>query len=315
MSTKDRKKIAVLNWAGHNNLGDELFNDVYRQFFVDWEIHFFSNSNNASLPMIDFDVVNQCDLFALGGGDLINSDRLFIPSYWTSKIKAEIPKIILGCGVNIKKFSQLKLNVLQELNNFSYIGLRDLTSIKILSEDATLRNRIGLFYDLTFLLDISKVKQQEPKKRITVVIPTDRFTDKTDKGIQQYNIVKKSISELKNHISIFDKVVFLALGKEDNDDYKTCKELSKLISNESEIIMDCNLNKSLMLEAIAGASYVYTYRLHGLILAKIFGKPCGYYPYHWKLDRMANTLLGCNSQAIKVWQHECLTKVIKELKL
>lgn len=310
-----KKKLAVLNWAGNGNLGDELFNDAYKELFPNWDIHFFSNSTCARLPMIDFDVVNECDLFALGGGELINSDRLFIPSYWANKIKPEIPKIILGCGVNAKNIRQIKLNVLQELSNFCYIGLRDSCSVRLLSLDAVLRQRIGLFYDLVFSCDVSDIHPKESVERVTVVVPTDRLTNKYDKGINQCNLVKKSLKWLKNRISFYDKVVFLAFGSEDNDDHKTCLELSKFMPNASSIISDCYKNKKLMLEAIASAGCVCSYRLHGLILAKMFDKHCAYYPYHWKLGRVADTLMGCDSSAISVWQRKCLSNVLEELGL
>lgn len=307
------KKLAVLNWSGHGNFGDDLFIDAYRELFSGWDIRVFSDSPKSVCPLIDFKEVNKCDLFALGGGELINRDRLFIPSEWARKI--EVPKIILGCGVNAKKFSQLKINVLHELYNFEFIGLRDYYSIALLNEDHQLRKRVGLFYDLLFSMNTSSIEAKAPDERVAVIIPTDRTSNKSDRGIMQYGVADKSLKWLKQHTCCFDRLVFLAFGKEDNDDYATCLKLSKAISKPSVIISDCGKNKDLMLKVIANATSVYAYRLHGLILAKIFNKPCGFFPYHWKLNRVQDTILGCTPELIKNWQRQSLSTVLCDLGL
>jgi len=305
------KKLAILGWLGHKNFGDELFIQAYNELFKGWEINVYSDSPKAAYPLIDFDEVNKCDLFALGGGELINMDRLFISGSWAPKIS--IPKIILGCGVNAEKYSQISMTVLRELESYKFIGLRDYQSVNILSENSQLQRKVGLFHDLAFSIDTSAIQRKTPEERIAVVIPTDRFSNKSDKGIKQYHLADKSLKWLKHSAFYFDRVVFLAFGEEDNSDYDTCLKLSKHVPNKSTIISDCGKNKALMLEAIANATSVYTYRLHGLILAKIFEKPYAFYPYHWKLGRMNQTLNGCSPELIGLWQREYLAKVLGDL--
>lgn len=309
------KSLAVLNWAGHGNFGDELFNLAYKELFKGWDIHFFTNSSNVKLPLVDFDFINQnCDLFALGGGELINQGQLFIPSYWTSRVKSEIPKILLGCGVNTSKSSKIQFNVIQELENFAFIGLRDLFSVNLLSEYSQFRGKLGLFYDLAFSNDYSKV-QCECGERVAVVIPTDRVTNQYDRGIQKLNLVKKSGKWLKDKVSIFDRVTFLAFGSEDNNDYETCKRLSEVINKPFSIISFNGSNFKEIFEAVAKATTVYSYRLHGLILAKIYSKPYGLYHYHHKLARMEQTLQGTSPELIKCWQREALNNVLRSVNL
>jgi hypothetical protein len=76
--------------------------------------------------------------------------------------------------------------------------------------------------------------------------------------------------------------------------------------------VDCSNNFKAALEAVAGSNRVYTCRLHGLVLSKLFSKPCAYYPYHWKLDRVAETILGCEAALIASWQRQALDKVLME---
>jgi polysaccharide pyruvyl transferase WcaK-like protein len=250
-------------------------------------------------------------LFALGGGELINRDRLFISGSWAPKLS--IPKIILGCGVNADKYSQLSNNTLCELYSYKFIGLRDFQSATLLSSDCQLRNQIGLFYDLAFSLDTSKIVPKTSDERVAVVIPTDRFSNKSDRGIKQYGLAHKSLKWLKPRVAPFDRVVFLAFGEEDNNDYNTCLSLSKSLGKESTIIGDCVKNKDLMLQTIASATSVFTYRLHGLILAKLFNRPYGFYPYHSKLCRVEETLHGCPTSLIRNWQRAYLDQVLTKI--
>ena len=87
-------------------MGDSVMLEGLRQLFQGWQINVMSDNDKSTYPKIDFEAVNKCDLFVLGGGELINADHLFfalpqhfhlIPDSWVQKI--EIPKIILGlCG-------------------------------------------------------------------------------------------------------------------------------------------------------------------------------------------------------------------------
>ena len=80
------KSVAILNWGGHGNFGDEIMLEGLRQLFQGWQIQVVSDNDKSTYPKIDFDAVNKCDLFVLGGGELINADRLFfaLPSYFHS---------------------------------------------------------------------------------------------------------------------------------------------------------------------------------------------------------------------------------------
>ncbi len=67
---------------------------------------------------------------------------------WISRGK--IRKVILGCGVDAEDAGQIKANVVRDLEQFDYIGLRDNTAVNILSSFPQLRSKVHLFYDLAF---------------------------------------------------------------------------------------------------------------------------------------------------------------------
>jgi len=312
-----RRKVAVLGYFFHNNFGDELILDGLRQLFMDWQV----------IPMneksFNINVVNKCDLFVLGGGELIHGDRLFMntPSFFGFKIprlahrlmnrtninniswvhNIKVPKVILGCGVNVENVSELKKEVVSELEQFDYIGLRDQTSVELLKSISTLKNRVHLFYDLAFSLNYNPTNRTKSNEKIAVVIPTDRFTF-SDKGVQQNQIANKSRDWLQQKLVGFDKTIFIPFGQEDNDDYATCQSLANGVTN-SEVVSPENLSFQTIIDYIVSSETVFPYRLHGLILSFILEKRYEFYLYHRKLSKVHETIkkmvpdeVRCNQQ-------------------
>jgi hypothetical protein len=166
-------KVAVLGWYGHGNFGDELILEGLRTLFRDWQVYVFSSDGTGAYPMINFAEVNKCDLFVLGGGELIGTKFLWMPNpcrfkphtktyrlyahtpfsrkSWITRVKT--PKVILGCGVDAEDKSELKENVIRDLEQFDYIGLRDQASVDILQSFPQLENKVHLFYDLVFAIN------------------------------------------------------------------------------------------------------------------------------------------------------------------
>lgn len=309
---KENRKVTIIGWYGHQNLGDELMLEGLRQLFKDWHITVMSNtpSADAKYPMFNADIANESDLILLGGGELIQRDRLFLEPKWTDSIKETVPKFILGCGINAQKYSQLSASMLRELEKFCFIGLRDRYSLNILNNSPAhnYTNRLNLFYDPAFSIDIGQVKPIDTGKRLVIIAPTDRINNKYDFGVTQTNFANKFAKQFREKLSFFDRVVFVAFGNEDNNDYLTCQKIASVIPNDYEIIKGTDTCK--VLQYFAGADRVYTARLHGLLLAKLFGKSCSIFSYHWKLDRAVDTLLGCNVGAIRVWQRQCLDEAL-----
>jgi exopolysaccharide biosynthesis predicted pyruvyltransferase EpsI len=296
------KNIAVFLWCGHHNFGDDLFIESYKTLFPECNIKIFTDAPNKTYPTLHFRHINEYDLFILGGGELINADRLFIPPSWSKYIK--IPKIILGCGVNAETAQQLSPKVVNELKNFAYIGLRDQTAVNILQQIPAIKNHVDLFYDLAYSLNIKKSLKQ-PLQNTAVVIPTDRVSNKADLGIQNFNLHENSYSWLKTQLEPFDNATFLPFGIEDNNDYETCRLLSSCSRNPT-ITPHNFIQKEYVFNTIANASHVITYRLHGMILSHILNTPYTFYPYHWKLNRVHETIKNKspteirNEQQIKI---------------
>lgn len=299
------RKVAVLGYFNHKNLGDEAILEGVSTLFRDWQIIPMSSET------FNFDVVNKCDLFVLGGGELIHSNQLCMPtpssfkfknhslsyrlyarSYfghlpWVHKIN--VPKVVLGCGVNVEVADQLEPRVIHELEKFDFIGLRDNASVDILRSFPKLKVKTHLFYDLALAVE---PKISEDRKDFAVVVPTNRH---------MLNLEVKSRDWLKHNLSPYEKVTFIPFGQEDNDDYLTCLQLAHC-SKDFTILRHKDVSLQKVLGLMAECSLVLSYRLHGLILAYLMGAKYEFYPYHWKLKRVHDTMTGFTPEEIRLKQ-------------
>jgi polysaccharide pyruvyl transferase WcaK-like protein len=293
-------KIAVYGWYGHGNFGDDIaVLGGLKNLFLGHTLKVFSDKQP-----LDFTEINRCDLFVLGGGELINSDRLFSGLNWANKIS--VPKIVLGCGVNVDKSKDLKKQVVKELEQFSYIGVRDFAAYKILSCFEGLKNKLDLFYDLAFSLPVTETWRG--RGCYSVVFPTDRSTRRYDRGIQLFNTAKCSVDWLRG-FNCFSRMVFVPFGGDDNNDLETCRLLCKSVGNGDIVFKPC-LNEVYSL--LVDAKLAIAYRLHGYVLAKLLGVPCVVYPYHWKLSRVYESTRFVDVSVIKCKQALVVSKFCGE---
>lgn len=310
-------KVAVLGYYGYGNFGDALMLEGLRELFKGWEVTVLAATSESEYQVFDYDIVNKCDLFVLGGGELIFNDRLFfytplvrytsIPAFafrmlnfdsWVKHIK--IPKIVLGCGVNVDDASQLEPNVIRELALFDYIGLRDVESVNILNSFSQLRGKVELFNDLAFQLKINSFAKRS--KDLAVVAPTNR---------SYLNTVVDSKKWLTEQLQPYNSVIFLPFGSKDNNDYQTCLELAGCIP--SYVMLQRNeLSFDLAVELYSKCAMSFPYRLHGLILSYLTNTPYQFYPYHRKLSRMHQTLTA-SPQTIQHQQTEQFKQVLEAL--
>lgn len=308
--------VAALGYYGMGNFGDDLILEGLRTLFKGWDLQVYSTCSGGAYPTLDFDKVNKCDLFVLGGGELIRKDCLAQPTPCRFKFKnhskayrlynrtflAHLPylwriktrKVLLGCGVDA---TTLNRNVLADLEQFSFIGLRDTASVETLKQYPKLADKTSLFHDLAFQLTPPKPAK---KSDYAAVIPTHR------EGLE----LEASKAWLKENVTDYKTAWFIPFGKIDNNDYNTARVLSPtLFLNgvvERNFLQPNQVNFSEVCKVMSGAREVFTYRLHGLILAHMLGVSYKFYPYHMKLNRVHETLASVCPDVIRVQQRKLM---------
>ena len=312
--------VAVLGYYGQGNFGDDLILEGLRTLFKGWEMQVYSTVTGGAYPTLDYNKANKSDLFIVGGGELIHKDCLAQPTPCRFKFKnhslayklynrtflAHLPylkhiktrKVLLGCGVDAE---ELNWNVKKDLQQFSFIGLRDTTSMQTLKKIPELTDKIHLFHDLAFQLTPPKPTK---KSDYAAVIPTHR------EGLS----LESSEQWLKENVTGYRKAWLIPFGKNDNDDYTTARVLSPtlfLAGVRSEFMLPSQVNFTAVCNLLSGAKEVFTYRLNGLILAYMLGVPCRFYPYHPKLNRVHDTLTGVCPDVIRREQQKTLNIIME----
>ena len=240
---------------------------------------------------------NESDLFVLGGGELINCDRLFMNRVaWDYPIKTR--KIVVGCGLNNPDYVSLQDHVKRSLRRFQFIGVRDGESYKLLREDPKLRDKVCLSLDPSLILPSKYGVAWKPMEGVVAVVPTDRKANKYDLGILATNIIDQTKQRLLDQLKRDNAhlVILLAFGGDDNDDLANCRQLEGYLKDTYTVRVVKPSSPKEALEILSACSKVYAYRLHGLILAYALSIPfCGF-GYHRKVKRNRDTLITLRNQ-------------------
>jgi polysaccharide pyruvyl transferase WcaK-like protein len=270
-----------------------------------------TNSRTSTVPVFDASTVNRCDLLILGGGELISPRHLWLKHNGWHKALT-VPKVIMSSGVD---GAELKRHVWEGLRDFSYIGLRDNEAHRIIRGDEQLAGSVHLTLDPSLVLASEYRVRRCSEPGVAAVIPTERrawtrgdmnIFGKSKKAVKHhaaalvyaerrggfYTNISESKKALghelsKDHVR---EVKLLAFGEEDNDDLDTCKELANYLKPGFAVSILKPSTPQEALGVIAGCEKVYSYRLHGMLLAYSLGVPFSIYPYHLKLKRNHDTL-------------------------
>ena len=251
-------KIGVSGYFGYQNLGDEIFLDVWRELFAGHEI----------FPLCGYENLQSFDKILIGGGDLIIPNH-FTSAYWRKKF-LELPTWVYGVGVPIRINAVDK--VCKEYKSFfnktKGVFLRDKKSKEWLSEnniydEAIVVNDIAWNYKIP---DISFHKFY--KKTVGISIRQQRI-------FNMDNIIRLT-SYLAQSMNILMIPLQPGYGELWNDRIlheKLKKEVQKRVKSAKIEIIPPYSNIAQRIKFIESVDLYITERMHGMLMSLRVGTP------------------------------------------
>lgn len=264
-----RPILGIVGFFGHGNFGDELFLDVYQEYFgKDYDLVVLPDL--LTKPYFSGDIkkrVAKVDAILLGGGDLLqpwNYDR----RYWATPYLAK-PIYILGLGVPIRPQEQFpdqphiidRHRAFFNHPNIKYIGTRDDSSKQWIEKNLTPSVPVHSDPDVVCSLTLPPATK-EPVPTLGIVTRL-RKPDRQD----DYSELEKLARHVQGngwkvkHIILGTGVV----GERDVKDAETLPIEGK------EIVYSQDLD--VLNRAIGSLTALASMKFHGSVVATMYGVP------------------------------------------
>jgi len=264
-----RPILGIVGFFGHGNYGDELFLDVYREYFGD-DYDLVVLPDLLTKPYFSGDIkkrVAKVDAILLGGGDLLqpwNNDQ----RYWSRAYLAK-PIYILGLGVPIRQQEQFadrphiigKHRAFFTHPNIKYIGTRDDSSKQWIEKNLAPSVPVHSDPDVVCSLTLPSATK-EPVPTLGIVTRLRKAGEQDD-----YSELEKLARHVQGngwkvkHIILGTGVV----GERDVKDAETLPIEGK------ELIYSQDLD--VLNRAIGSLTALASMKFHGSVVATMYGVP------------------------------------------
>lgn len=264
-----RPILGIVGFFGHGNFGDELFLDVYREYFGD-EYDLVVLPDLLTKPYFSGDIkkrVAKVDAILLGGGDLLqpwNHDQ----RYWARAYLAK-PIYILGLGVPLRaneKFAAVPHIVERHRaffthRNVKYIGTRDDASRQWILDNLSPTAPVHSDPDVVCSLTLPPAtKESTPTLGIVTRLRTAGEQDDYSELARLARHVQGNGWNVK-HLILGTGVV----GERDVEDAKTLPIEGK------EVVYSQDLD--VLNRAIGSLTALASMKFHGSVVATMYGVP------------------------------------------
>lgn len=252
-------RIGLVGYYGWGNYGDELFFQVFQEWFNDHELVLFHDPLKGKfLPNSD-ELIDSVDAIIIGGGDLL------IPwykswLYWDIRFLKK-PVFVFSVGVPTwGKSDPIVLNHFKRFlahPNVKMISLRDEESL------LWVKNNLDIDKELTFSPDMA-LALQFPQRKVE-----SRYIGLVLRKQKSY--VAENLLHLADTISEMGyslKLIQLGTGKILNDDYEVFQHIR--FKNYQVVVRD---SISKLSAEIASCAYFVSMKFHGCIGAYKCGVP------------------------------------------
>ncbi|MBO9453337.1 polysaccharide pyruvyl transferase family protein [Tropicibacter sp. R16_0] len=260
-----KKKVALIGYFGWGNFGDELFVSTHRQWLGETYDLFVAN-DLLRAPYFSFpveDLVDKADAFLIGGGDLLNPVHAST-LYWKMEYLKK-PVFIHGLGVDERSFKRAKVlrhyKAFMQHPNCKLIVARDIESQAWIKEHIDPGDDKLMCYPDP-VCAFARPAPTPPKEKTLGVVMREHRSLKPDMApVKDLIATAKGMGYRVKHLVLANK----SLGKGD------LKRARMIAEEGDEIFYSDSLED--MCQAISSCSILATIKLHGMIVATMYGVP------------------------------------------
>jgi polysaccharide pyruvyl transferase WcaK-like protein len=237
-------------------------------------------------------------MLVVGGGDLIRDDKGW-KTFWYTTEKIFLALLfqrkvcLLNVGIGKPKSRVSTYALKYALRKAEKIIVRDRRSLAV-CKDLNAGDKAVLAHDI--VLDIHafhEVKFRNPQKTVTGEESREycvfclRHNPDTYSGFQLDERKLACISDMLDIVIQYHNVRVMCVpfqGGKNNDNDLHGKVLKNMQHQEHAEILDWNGNISEILSYFKNAKFVIAMRLHAVVLAVLYDKPCIVFPYDIKVN-------------------------------
>lgn len=264
------KKLLILGYYNRNNLGDDIFEYVFRKELIKYETHIYNMSDLKKVCKEIQDKRIKYDNVIIGGGDLVNEHFLdegnikLIRKYFDN-----IPVIFYGIGISYP-------DIAKKLDVGDYYFMRNKTDYEMV------KGRYSSYYtrytpDISYFLRNGETKTEEITRirKVGVCLPQTWFGGEENEKFKKQII--EMIRELTREYSVYI-IPFDTSESAKNSDKTISKWIKGEIKSKNLNIMEDNTGGTMervdrMMEYFKKLDVVIASRFHSVMMSLLTDKP------------------------------------------
>jgi len=309
------KKVLYLGWLGHQNIGDELMWDLFREKFhtkADNEKYKLTHTDKRLKNRLTYNknLLKNYDIIVLGGGSLLTPRYINI-LYHAIQVNKDIKIMIWGSGIDwiekryLNKFILKKGNIgrINEFNIFPHKGFT--FKMQQIINHATFTCVRGHYtYKILQSMGLSLDKvtvSGDPGLLLHPVNGENRFTSESNLiavnwgtaknrlyGRNEMKLEKEMAASIKELNEKGYKVRIYPIWK---DDLLPCQRLFQLIGDKENVELITSLyDQHQIMELIKDCKFTINFKLHANVLSAATGIPFIALGYRFKTFDFAQSI-------------------------